>query len=174
MIRILIIGIAFCLWSAGIQAQEQKWVVSGKVFDRQTDEAVDFANVLLYSSSDSTLASNTNTQADGSFTIESGKAGNYYLTISFIGYETKQITLQPFTSAQMSIVLGDILLEQSFHQLSEVAVTAQRRQIVYQLDKRVIEASGYISAMGGTAVDILEQTPSIRVSAEGELTFRGS
>ena len=50
MMRILIIGIAFCLWSAGFHAQAQKtWVVSGKVFDRQTNEVVDFANVLLHS-----------------------------------------------------------------------------------------------------------------------------
>jgi outer membrane receptor protein involved in Fe transport len=38
----------------------------------------------------------------------------------------------------------------------------------------VIEASGFLSAAGGTAVDILSQTPSIRVDAEGQVTFRGS
>ena len=173
--RILIIGVFFCLWVTGFHAQTVKtWVVSGKVFDSQTAEAVDFANVLLFSSSDSTLEGNTNTLEDGSFTIECGREGSYYIAISIIGYETKQISLPAFSAVQGNIELGVIQLEQSLHQLSEVAVVGQRRQIVYQLDKRVIDASGYISAMGGTAVDILEQTPSIRVSAEGELTFRGS
>jgi outer membrane cobalamin receptor len=59
-------------------------------------------------------------------------------------------------------------------ELSEVEIVARRRKMVYKLDRKVIEASGYISASGGTAVDVLEQTPSVRVDADGELTFRGS
>ncbi|MDR0737887.1 MAG: hypothetical protein LBF39_02315 [Prevotellaceae bacterium] len=58
--------------------------------------------------------------------------------------------------------------------LSEVVVTGYKRQVVYKLDKQVIEAAGFLSAAGGTAADILMQTPSIRVDAEGEITFRGS
>ena len=65
-------------------------------------------------------------------------------------------------------------MEASVEALSEVVVTGQRRQIVYKLDKRVIEASGFLSAAGGTVVDILSQTPSIRVDAEGDVSFRGS
>jgi hypothetical protein len=58
--------------------------------------------------------------------------------------------------------------------LQEVEVVARRRPVIYKLDRKVIEASGFISASGGTAIDILEQTPSVRVDANGELTFRGS
>jgi outer membrane cobalamin receptor len=53
-------------------------------------------------------------------------------------------------------------------------VTGRKRQVVYKLDKQVIEAAEFLSAAGGTAADILMQTPSIRVDAEGEITFRGS
>ena len=38
----------------------------------------------------------------------------------------------------------------------------------------MIEASSNLLAGGGSAVDILENTPSIRVDAEGEVCFRGS
>ena len=173
--RILIIGIAFCLWTAVVHAQVQKdWIVSGKVSDKQTAEAVEMANVLLFNAADSSLTGYAYTEDDGSFAVECSKAGNYYLSVSVIGYETKQVSLAPFVDTKKHIELGVIQLEQSLQELSEAIITGQRRQIVYQLDKRIIEASGYISAMGGTAVDILEQTPSIRVSAEGELTFRGS
>ncbi|MDR2627901.1 MAG: TonB-dependent receptor plug domain-containing protein, partial [Dysgonamonadaceae bacterium] len=58
--------------------------------------------------------------------------------------------------------------------LPEIAIVARRRQTVYKIDRKVIESSEYISASGGTAIDILEQTPSVRVDANGELTFRGS
>lgn len=58
--------------------------------------------------------------------------------------------------------------------LEETVVTADRKVVVYKLDKKTISASSDIFASGGTAVDILESTPSIRVDADGEITFRGS
>ena len=38
----------------------------------------------------------------------------------------------------------------------------------------MVEASSNMMGGGGSAVDILENTPSIRVDAEGDVTFRGS
>ncbi len=38
----------------------------------------------------------------------------------------------------------------------------------------MVEASSNLMGGGGSAVDILENTPSIRVDAEGDVTFRGS
>ena len=168
--------ILFCWSISGVQAQDKEpiWNISGKVFDKQTAVAVEYANVLLYSVSDSVLLSHATTQTDGTFMLECSKSVNCYLTISFVGYENKRVSLPPFSAEQRNIALGDIPLEQSHQVLKEVEIMGQKRQIVYQLDKRVIDASGYLSAAGGTAVDILEQTPSIRVNAEGEVTFRGS
>ena len=58
--------------------------------------------------------------------------------------------------------------------IAEVEVVAEKRQLVYKLDKKVVEASSNMMGGGGSAVDILENTPSIRVDAEGDVTFRGS
>ena len=58
--------------------------------------------------------------------------------------------------------------------IAEVEVVAEKRQLVYKLDKKVVEASSNMMGGGGSAVDILENTPSIRVDAEGDGTFRGS
>ena len=172
----IIIGIVFCLFVIDVQAQTQngKWIVTGKVLEQQTGEIVEYANVLLYNVADSTLASHATTSSGGLFTLEHNKAGDYYLEIGSVGYEKKRVALPRFVDSQKNINLGDIRLAESHQELSEVEVLGQKRQIVYKLDKRVIEASGFLSAAGGTAVDILAQTPSIRVDAEGELTFRGS
>ena len=172
----IVAGIIVYLFFINVQAQNRdgKWVITGRVLEAHTNEAVGYANVLLYNTVDSALASYTTTDNGGAFTLEYDKAGQYYLETGSIGYVKKQITLPPFTESQKNIVLGDIQLEQSQQELSEVEITGRRRQIVYKLDKRVIEASGFLSAAGGTAVDILSQTPSIRVNAEGEVSFRGS
>ena len=53
-------------------------------------------------------------------------------------------------------------------------VVANKKQVIYKLDKKIIEASSNLLSSGGTAVDILENTPSIRVNAEGEVNLPGS
>ena len=154
--------------------QDRKWVITGKVMEQQTREALEFANVVLYNSGDSTIAKHTTTADKGTFTLEHDKPGAYYLEITMLGYVKKRVALPAFTESRRAIALDDIQMETLPNELGEVEVTGQKRQIVYKLDRRVIEASGYLSAAGGTAVDILSQTPSIRVDAEGQVTFRGS
>ena len=70
--------------------------------------------------------------------------------------------------------LGIIPIQMLEVGLQEVEVVANKKQVIYKLDKKIIEASSNLLSSGGTAVDILENTPSIRVNAEGEVTFRGS
>ena len=77
-------------------------------------------------------------------------------------------------SGAPAVDLGTIGLKPKDVWLEEVEITAQKKQIVYKLDKKVIEASSNMLSTGGTAVDILENTPSIRVDAEGQVSFRGS
>ncbi|MDR2626916.1 MAG: TonB-dependent receptor [Dysgonamonadaceae bacterium] len=59
-------------------------------------------------------------------------------------------------------------------ELNEIVVVGTKRHIIYKIDKQVIAASGYLSAAGGTAIDILSQTPSFGIDADGEISFRGS
>ena len=70
--------------------------------------------------------------------------------------------------------LGTIPMRMLEVGLQEVEVVANKKQVIYKLDKKIIEASSNLLSSGGTAVDILENTPSIRVNAEGEVTFRGN
>ena len=70
--------------------------------------------------------------------------------------------------------LGDLMMKPLEVGIAEVEVVASKRQLVYKLDKKVVEATSNMMAGGGSAVDVLENTPSIRVDAEGDVTFRGS
>jgi hypothetical protein len=45
-------------------------------------------------------------------------------------------------------------------------VVANRPQIEYKIDKKVITVDQNIVAAGGTAVDVLENTPSVQVDIE--------
>ncbi|MDR1436655.1 MAG: TonB-dependent receptor family protein [Candidatus Symbiothrix sp.] len=147
---------------------------AGRVIDKTEFAPVEFANILLYNVNDSTPAGYTATGPAGNFILTAGKEGEYFIAVRFTGYKTVQT--EPFRLSQErgNVTLPDIILEENDRLLSEVVITGRKQQLVYQLDRQVIEAAGFLSAAGGTAADILMQTPSIRVDADGEITFRGS
>lgn len=145
--------------------------VKGTVVDGATRSALELAHVVLYAGDQ--VVADAMTEPDGSFTFPQIKSGTYSLRVHLLGYDVSQ--LPPFTLSGSQVKdLGMLAMKQLEVGLQEVEVVANRKQVVYKLDKRVIEASASLLAAGGTAVDILENTPSIRVDAEGNVSFRGS
>jgi outer membrane receptor protein involved in Fe transport len=149
-------------------------LVTGRIVDHKNNMPVEFANVLLYNVRDSTPAGYTATDISGNFTLTLRNEGEYFIAVRFIGYKAVKTDSFRLSSEQQKIMLPDILIEENEQALAEIVVTGRKRQIVYKLDKQVIEAAEFLSAAGGTAADILMQTPSIRMDADGEITFRGS
>jgi len=155
-------------------ASGSSFVVSGHVTDKADNKPVEYANVILYSVKDSTPSGFTATDNSGNFSITCKNEGEYFVSVSFIGYTKKNTEPFRLSSDRRNVTLPEIIMEEDQLMLSEVVVTGRRHNVVYQLDKQVIEAASFLSAAGGTAVDILSQTPSVRVDAEGEVSFRGS
>ena len=156
------------------QSTNSLYQVSGRLTDKTDNSPVESANVILYSVKDSTPAGFTATDLSGKFVITCKNEGEYYISASYIGYlkhETKPFKL---STERKNVVLPDIIMEEDAQALSEVVVTGRKHNVVYKLDRQVIEAADFLSAVGGTAADILAQTPSIRMDAEGEISFRGS
>ncbi|MDR1331874.1 MAG: TonB-dependent receptor [Tannerella sp.] len=167
----ILIACILCLFLAKLPAQNG-WTITGRVLEDVSGEAMVAVNVLLYAP-DSTLIASAATDADGLFSLATSRPGDCSVAVSFVGYSSQRFDLS-LTDRSRNVMHPDIVLQPLDIALSGVEIVARRRQTVYRLDRKVIEASGYISAAGGTAVDILEQTPSVRVDANGELSFRGS
>ncbi|MDR3236690.1 MAG: TonB-dependent receptor [Prevotellaceae bacterium] len=168
-----------CLWAvfdgrAQHTNHTSPYTVSGKVTDKTDHAPVAFTTVTLHHAADSSSAGYALTDSSGAFVISCKKAGNYYLQVHDMKYKTFQSAAFNVSAGTAHVTVADILLEQAEHALSEVEVIGRRRQVTYKLDKQVIDASGFISAAGGTALDILSQTPSVRIDADGGISFRGS
>jgi len=148
--------------------------ITGKVIDKQSSHAIEYANVALYSVQDSSVVAGTVTDGNGIFKLEKCPAGRYYMYVKFIGYDQKVIENIAINKNQTTIDMGSIVLTPGSENIEGVEVVAERSQILYKLDKKIVNPGTIISAQGGSAVDVLENTPSVTVDVEGNVSLRGS
>lgn len=154
-------------------------VLSGTVFDSE-GTAVEYATVSIYSLHDNKLVTGGITDEKGHFRIDKIRLGAYAVYIKFIGFNTK--TIKPIylfpkgrgKGQGIEQDLGKIVLETSSVEMEAVNVVADKAHVQYKIDKKVINVSQDMNSAGGTAVDILENTPSINVDIDGNVALRGS
>lgn len=146
--------------------------VTGKIVDSRTNQPVEYATVALYNQANNSLVTGTITDGQGKFTIEGLKNGTYILKASFIGYD--QLEMRDIVVDGGVKQLGTIKLSTSDAEIEEVEVIAKKKDISYQLDKKVINLSTDINADNGSAADALEGAPSVDVDIDGNVSLRGS
>ena len=147
--------------------------IKGVVREKGTGNPIEFADVILLKNGTVTV-SHTFTESNGHFQLSDIESGKYSLMVRLIGYDVYTKDSISLRSSTSTLDLGIIELKPLEIGIAEVVVTGTKSQIVYKLDKKIIDASNALMSNGGTAVDILENTPSIRVDVDGEVTFRGS
>ncbi|PKQ61991.1 hypothetical protein BZG02_13710 [Labilibaculum filiforme] len=177
----LILLICFSLFVISTKAVEpvvkpeiKGGVIKGLVMDSALDTPVEYATVSVYNMADSSLIDGTITDEKGAFELKKLKPGKYYVEVSFIGYNKAAVRNIPIDKGHNLADLKVVNLRQSSEALSEVVVTSERAPVQYQIDKKVIPVSRQITAASGTAVDVLENVPSVSVDIEGNVSLRGN
>ncbi|PTN07678.1 TonB-dependent receptor domain-containing protein [Mangrovibacterium marinum] len=151
-----------------------KSVIKGKIIEKDSKAPMEYANISIYKTADSSLVTGGITNQNGEFSIGKLDNGSYYVEANFIGFNKTRIKNISINNNHSSIDLGTIPLEASHQELGSVEVVAERPRVEYKVDKKVINVEQDINATGGTAVDVLENTPSVQVDIEGNVTLRGS
>lgn len=177
----LIVAIIFAL-SIKLEAQprgkgqmpEGNATLTGKVLDSQTGAPVEYANIALFRMKDSLMVTGGSTNIRGEYRIPSVPYGRYRLVADFIGYERYEISGLMVTPRQEIMLVQDISLKQASIMLEGAEVTADRAPYEFKIDKKVVSVEQDINAAGGTAADVLENTPSVDVDIEGNVSLRGS
>lgn len=164
----VIFFLSFCF-----SAFAQTATMQGSVLDQTNNGPLEYANVVLYQSSDSSIVTGVVTQTDGSFSMENLPAGSYYLQIQFIGYESKRMDNITLVKGQVMTV-GAIALSANEQLLNEIQVRGEKASTYHKIDRQVYDAGQFQSATGGTATDVLRNIPSVSMTAEGGITVRGS
>jgi len=148
--------------------------ISGSLFDAQTNQIIEYGNVVLYQTKDSSMVNGTISDKEGKFTLDNLQFGMYYLKASFIGYATKYIDSIRVNPKSLEVDLGKILLDEQSIELGNVLVTGQKEMIINNLDKKVINVEKDLSTTGGSAVDVVSNIPSVTVDLDGNVSFRGN
>ena len=160
--------------TGGNSPKEGFGIISGALHDASTNEHVEYASVVLYRSSDSSMVTGALTDEKGKFLLEKLVPGKYYIRIQFIGYEAAAIPNLTISNKNADIKLGEITIKPIASALSGVTITSQKAMITNNLDKKVITVDKNMAIGGGTATDVMENVPSVSVDAEGNVSLRGN
>ena len=127
---------------------------------------IQFANVLLLKSSDSSLVKGMITDASGKYSFENIKKGDYRINASFTGME--QVFTNSFVIAadKNETDLGILYLKNSAVQLKGVTVAGNKPMFEQKIDRMVINVKNSITNAGGTALDVLEKSPGVTVNRQ--------
>lgn len=154
-------------------AYTQKGILKGKVVDAQSGSALSYATIQIFKASDGALLTGGITNEDGTFSIESSM-GELKGAIDFIGFQTYDLGAFSLSSAQSVHDFGTIQLASANSTLDEVVVQAEKSSMELSLDKRVFNVGKDLGNAGGSAVEILNNIPSVTVDGEGNVKLRGA
>ncbi|SDR95956.1 Outer membrane receptor proteins, mostly Fe transport [Polaribacter sp. KT25b] len=154
-----------------LKAQNNSTKIIGVLIEDATSLAIPYATVVLHDKTSKKIIVGTTSNDKGAFSITTTH-NNFYLEISFMGFKTKTITTFNFINKKAD--LGNIILTTDKQALDEVVVTGEVSKTVFKLDKRVFNVGADISSTGASALEVLNNVPSVNVNIEGEISLRGS
>ncbi|WP_246109047.1 outer membrane beta-barrel family protein [Seonamhaeicola algicola] len=168
--HITLLCLFFCV-SVMAFTQNKTIDITGKVLELSSKQPVNYASVIIVDAKTKKNINGTTTHDDGTFNL-STNSSKFHIEISFIGYKTKVIN--EFIIKNNSINLGTIFLTEDLAQLNEVIVEAEVSKTQFKLDKRIFNIGKDLSSTGASALEILNNVPSVNVNIEGAISLRGS
>jgi len=151
----------------------------GKLVDKNTGKGIEAASVQLFhgaAQNNDSLLRGMLTKANGDFNfINLPQDNTFRLVISAIGFEpVEQIITVNAEDGKFSKDLGNISLDPAIKQLGAVTVVSSKPALEMGIDRKVFNASKSVTAVGGTAIDLMKNIPSVSVDLDGNVQLRNS
>lgn len=173
--KISLIAFVLMLFAAlGVNAQVTTSALSGKVTLSDNDEDVIGATVVAVHNPSGTRYTGVTNQS-GRYTIQGMRVGGpYTVTVSYIGYETKQIDGVTLTLGETEDL--DVNLAVSSQQLEEVVVTGRGGIDASKTGAAMAFSSADIAMVPSIDHSIADATrlnPMVNISQSGAMSFNG-
>ncbi len=165
------LGLFFLIFSSMDLMAQDGVKIKGTVVEESGGLPIAFATVMVADNETKKPIDGTTTLDDGTFILETS-ASNFYIEVSFLGFQSKTFGQPPSPSA--TIDLGTIALSEDAEQLQEVVVQGEISRTEFKLDKRVFNVGKDLASTGASALEVLNNVPSVSVNIEGQVSLRGS
>jgi outer membrane receptor protein involved in Fe transport len=171
MKKILLLGILSLIFS--YKCFSETTTLIGKVVDNTGNNPLPGANITLHKQIDSNLVTGKIADKNGDYKFENLNPGDYYMKISYVGFDSKYVDISLDNNSKLKD-MGLISLVPGSTQTGNVIVEAEKPQVQFSGGKTIINIDKNIVNSNGSAFDILKNTPSLEITADGQVKLRGS
>lgn len=170
-ILIFFIGSFICSLPLNAQSGGEEGDVTGIVVNEENKIIPNASIVLFESNGEEEILAGAATDEAGVFSL-SYQPGTYTLRVSFISYNDQELSIE--ISDGEILDLGRIQMVPEQAQLDEVVVEGERSYMEMNFDSRSFNVGSDITSLGGDALDVLDNVPSISTDFEGNVSLRGN
>ncbi len=148
----------------------QNTSIQGTIKDSIANRALNAATVSLVYAKDSSLVSFSRTNESGGFIFKNVAAGNYLISVSYVGYQPKWLPVP--TSTEKIVEMGTLFMN-DVNTMSTVTVTARRAPVVINGDSIEFNSENFKTAPNAVVEDLLKKMPGMEVDKAGGITVNG-
>ncbi|OQX56492.1 MAG: hypothetical protein B5M53_01240, partial [Candidatus Cloacimonas sp. 4484_209] len=91
-----------------------------------------------------------------------------------MGFHIKTIEPVELKKGKMFVNIGKLVLQPELIEMKGMKVVEEKSPIEFKIDKKVVNVSKEYTTVSGSAVDVLQNVPSVDVDIEGNVSLRGS
>jgi outer membrane receptor protein involved in Fe transport len=165
------LSVLFLLSFIGIAQAENPGIISGKVTNKTTKQAVQYASIVIKDGGK--VVTGIVADDSGNFLVKNLELKKYSLEVEFIGYK-KYTTTFELSAAKKSATI-EILLEEEATELQSVDIVQEHSIIEQKTDRKIINVGKDLLSAGATAAEILNNIPSVSVDPQtNEVSLRGN
>jgi iron complex outermembrane receptor protein len=164
----ILISLVLCLCSVTLQAQK----VKGQIYMEKDKSPAQFASVGLVSLPDSTIISGVITLTDGGFVFDAVKPGDYFIKVSFLGYQMveKDIRVGDLTET----IIDSLFLTETSTSLDEVTIVGERLKGKELVDRTTYSIPPLVAKSSTNGYELLKKIPQVNVDFQNNVTLNGS
>ncbi len=156
-----------------VAAQNNSGKVFGFVKDAQSSEPMTFASVALIQAKDFSIVKGVITDKTGRFTISSVPFGNYFIKISFVGYDDLKSEIFILNDVKLEKNFGLIKLKRSVTNLKELTIAREQIRVEQKGDTIQYNSNAYKTNPDATTEDLVAKMPGITTDNSGNLKAHG-
>lgn len=166
MKKFILLTFLFVVSALYVSAQQ----VKGNLKDSADHSPLMIATVSVLKTDSTTVVAETVSNEKGEFSFRNIPAGNYFLSVSYIGYKS---LMQRFVMGTSAYDFGDLEISKTAEVLSTVVIDGTPPPVRMKGDTTEITASQFKVNPDANVEDLIKKMPGITVDKQGNVTAHG-